>query len=81
MAPSGEGLLKVKAFWRQKVRVVLRLKISGMILSINFNPIKIIFISIELSLNFNRLKKKSNQFKNHENLKTKNNLIENISIN
>jgi hypothetical protein len=50
-------------------------------LSINFNPITIIFISIEPSLNFNRLKKKSNQFKNHENLKTKINLIENISIN
>jgi len=31
LAPSGAGLLKVKAFWRQKARVVLRLKISGMI--------------------------------------------------
>jgi hypothetical protein len=31
LAPSGAGLLKVKVFWRQKARVVLRLKISGMI--------------------------------------------------
>ncbi len=33
MAPSGAGLLKVKVFWRQKARVVLRLKISGMIVA------------------------------------------------
>jgi hypothetical protein len=33
LAPSGAGLLKVKVFWRQKARVVLRLKISGMIQS------------------------------------------------
>jgi hypothetical protein len=32
LAPSGAGLLKVKVFWRQKARVVLRLKISGMII-------------------------------------------------
>jgi hypothetical protein len=31
LAPSGAGLLKVKVFWRQKARVILRLKISGMI--------------------------------------------------
>jgi hypothetical protein len=31
LAPSGTGLLKVKVFWRQKARVILRLKISGMI--------------------------------------------------
>jgi hypothetical protein len=31
LAPSGTGLLKVKVFWRQKVRVILRLKISGVI--------------------------------------------------
>jgi hypothetical protein len=31
LAPSGAGLLKVKVFWRQKARVVLGLKISGMI--------------------------------------------------
>ena len=33
-APSGAGLLILKLFWRQKARVVLRLKISGMILLI-----------------------------------------------
>ena len=27
MAPKGAGLLKLKVFWRQKARVVLRLKI------------------------------------------------------
>jgi hypothetical protein len=32
LAPSGAGLLILKLFWRQKARVVLRLKISGMIL-------------------------------------------------
>jgi hypothetical protein len=32
LAPKGTGLLKLKVFWRQKARVVLRLKISGMIL-------------------------------------------------
>jgi hypothetical protein len=32
LAPSGAGLLKVKVFWRQKAQVVLRLKISGMII-------------------------------------------------
>jgi hypothetical protein len=31
LAPKGAGLLKLKVFWRQKARVVLRLKISGMI--------------------------------------------------
>jgi hypothetical protein len=31
LAPSGAGLLILKLFWRQKARVVLRLKISGMI--------------------------------------------------
>jgi hypothetical protein len=30
LAPSGAGLLILKLFWRQKARVVLRLKISGM---------------------------------------------------
>jgi hypothetical protein len=32
LAPSGAGLLILKLFWRQKARVVLGLKISGMIL-------------------------------------------------
>jgi hypothetical protein len=36
LAPSGAGLLKVKVFWRQKARVVLRLKISGMIVRTSF---------------------------------------------
>jgi hypothetical protein len=36
LAPSGAGLLKVKVFWRQKARVVLRLKISGMISGIKY---------------------------------------------
>jgi hypothetical protein len=36
LAPSGAGLLKVKVFWRQKARVVLRLKISGMIYRLIF---------------------------------------------
>jgi hypothetical protein len=31
LAPSGAGLLILKLFWRQKARVVLGLKISGMI--------------------------------------------------
>jgi hypothetical protein len=31
LAPSGAGFLILKLFWRQKARVVLRLKISGMI--------------------------------------------------
>jgi hypothetical protein len=33
LAPSGAGLLILKLFWRQKARVVLRLKISGMIVN------------------------------------------------
>jgi hypothetical protein len=36
LAPSGAGLLKVKVFWRQKARVILRLKISGMILATDY---------------------------------------------
>jgi hypothetical protein len=32
LAPSGAGLLILKLFWRQKARVILGLKISGMIL-------------------------------------------------
>jgi hypothetical protein len=32
LAPSGAGLLILKLFWRQKARVVLGVKISGMII-------------------------------------------------
>jgi hypothetical protein len=35
LAPKGAGILKLKVFWRQKARVVLRLKISGMILVVD----------------------------------------------
>jgi hypothetical protein len=50
LAPSGAGLLKVKVFWRQKARVVLRLKISGMIIGL-FATISIaVFRAIVLSV-------------------------------
>jgi hypothetical protein len=31
LAPSSAGLLKVKVIWRQEARVILRVKISGVI--------------------------------------------------
>ncbi len=31
MAPNGAGLLKVKVIWSQEARVILRVKISGVI--------------------------------------------------
>ena len=44
MAPSGAGLLILKLFWRQKARVVLRLKISGMIL-----PVVAVVLRLQIS--------------------------------
>jgi hypothetical protein len=34
LAPKGAGLFKLKVFWCQKAGVILRLKISGMIVFI-----------------------------------------------
>ena len=58
MAPSGAGLLILKLIWRQKARVVLRLKISGMIVFIWYELVVTIvycpkhFFGSKLMVNF-----------------------------